>query len=203
MTKAIKLTFEEYLALTDADDLPEGIPEGPCEFIDGELVELPAESGFNDAIANYLFLILVNAGLPLTLVRTHTCELEVPVLKPRDSRLRVPDLIVLQPEHLPFIERRLLIRIELPPPQLVVEVVSPGERNQKRDYERKHEQYQERGIPEYWLIDPTLRAITVLELQSGYYQQIGSFSGTEAIQSLLLNSLNLTLTVKQIFDAVA
>lgn len=141
MTKAIKLTFEEYLALTDADDLPDGIPEGLCEFIDGELVELPTESGFNDAIANYLFLILVNAGLPFTLVRPHTCELEVLALQPKDSRLRIPDLVVLRPEHLPFIERRLLIRIELPPPQLVVEVVSPGDRNQKRDYERKREQY--------------------------------------------------------------
>lgn len=69
MTQAARqLTFEEYISLEDSD----GLPERRCEFVDGELVELPPESGSNDAIANYLFLMLVNAGVPFNLVRPHT-----------------------------------------------------------------------------------------------------------------------------------
>ena len=196
MTQAAKrLTFEEYLNLEAEDDLPEGL----AEFVDGELRELPPESGLNDAFANYLFFILVNAGLPLNLVRPGKCEIEVPVLQRKDPRTRFPDLVVLRPEHLPLIEKRLTIRVETSPPQFVADVVSPGDRNRKRDYERKREQYQARGIPEYWLIDPAQRAVTVLELQSGRYQQIGLFLGEQMIQSSLLNRLNFALTAEQIF----
>jgi Uma2 family endonuclease len=48
----------------------------------------------------------------------------------------------------------LFITREMPPPRLVVEVVSPGKKDRDRDYIAKRQQYAERGIPEYWLIDP-------------------------------------------------
>lgn len=196
MTQAARrLSFEEYLNLEAEDDLPEGL----AEFVDGELRELPPESGLNNALANYLFLVLVNAGLPLNLVRPGKCEIEVPVLQPKDPRTRFPDLVVLRPEHLPLIEKRLTIRVEVSPPQFVVEVVSPGDRNRKRDYERKREQYQVRGIPEYWLIDPAQRTVTVLELRGDHYQQVGLFQDEQMIQSPLLDSLDLALTPERIF----
>jgi Uma2 family endonuclease len=77
-------------------------------------------------------------------------------------------------------------------PQLVAEVVSPGDRNRKRDYESKREQYQQRGIPEYWLIDPEQQAVIVLELKEGKYVEVGFFQGTERIVSPLLPELELT-----------
>ncbi len=95
MTQVAKITFEEYLNLEDLR-----LPEGRCEFIDGELVELPPESGLNDAIANYLFLMLVSAGIPFNLVRPGKCEIEVPVLKAKTPQNRYPDLVVLKPEHI-------------------------------------------------------------------------------------------------------
>ncbi|MFM7426600.1 MAG: Uma2 family endonuclease [Elainella sp.] len=167
--------------------------------MDGELRELPPESGLNDALANYLFLILVNAGLPFTWVRPGKCEIEVPVLQAKDARTRMPNLVVLKPEHLPLIEKRLTIRVEAAPPHLVAEVVSPGDANRRRDYQRKRAQYQARGIPEYWLIDPAQQTVTVLELQAGRYQQIGSFQAEQPLQSSLLTHLSLTLIPKQIF----
>lgn len=47
-------------------------------------------------------------------------------------------------------------------PALVVEVVSPGSRARKRDYEEKKEEYLNLGIREYWIVDPSARRITVL-----------------------------------------
>lgn len=89
MTQAARrLTFEEYLALEDLCDLP----EERCEFVDGELAELPPESELNDFIARYLLFAIASSGLvSLRLIAIHTCLVEVPVLKPKTPQNRYPD----------------------------------------------------------------------------------------------------------------
>ncbi len=69
---------------------------------------------------------------------------------------------------------------------LVVEVVSPGEpgdqSNYDRDYVEKRREYAERGIPEYWLIDPERQVVLVLTLRGqSYHEQ--RFTGQAAIVS--------------------
>ena len=44
-------------------------------------------------------------------------------------------------------------------PEIVVEVLSPGAPNQRRDREIKRDLYSRRGVSEYWIIDPEIRAI--------------------------------------------
>jgi Uma2 family endonuclease len=180
MTQATrKLTFAEYVQL-DADDWVRlGLPEGRCEYEDGELRAVPSESGLNDAIANYLFFMLVSFGIPLPLVRPHSCEIEVSGI----PRTRYPDLVVLREDHLNLTQRRLLVTRDLPPPQLVVEVVSPKPDQRKRDWVDKRKQYAERSIPEYWLVDPAQQKITVLWLEGGQYVEWAVFEGDQAIAS--------------------
>jgi Uma2 family endonuclease len=187
-----RLTFEEYVSLDAEDWLRLGLPEGRCEFVNGELVELPPESGPNDAIANYLFHILVSLGIPATLIRAGKCEIEVPLVESDDPQTRFPDLVILQPEHIPLVERRLLITQKMPPPALVVEAVSPGKRNRDRDYERKRAQYAKRGIPEYWLVDREEQQVTVLELQGQQYVAVDVFRGGDRILSPTIPALVLT-----------
>lgn len=93
MTTARRLTFEQYLEIDDET-------ESRYELADGRLVELPPESEPNTSIANYLFLQLVNAGMPFRLVQPHACELQVPVLQAGDPANRYPDLVILREEHL-------------------------------------------------------------------------------------------------------
>lgn len=50
-------------------------------------------------------------------------------------------------------------------PARVVEVVSPGKRAQKRDYEDKSEEYLTLGIQEYWIVDPAIRQVVSLSLR--------------------------------------
>ena len=188
MTQALKMSFEEYLSLEVGS-----LPEGQFEYVEGELRELPPESEPNDFIANYLMFVLTSSGvIPLRLIRPHSCEVEVPVLQAGDPRTRIPDLVILRPEHLTLTQKRLTITRQMPPPVLIAEVVSPGDANRKRDYERKREQYQELGILEYWLIDPDLQSITVLELQAGTYAEVGSFRGGKQIISRVFPALSLT-----------
>ena len=102
---------------------------------------------------------------------------------------RYPDLTVIQEEHIQQLRQRNTIRLFMEPPMLVIEAVSPGESNRERDYVAKRSQYQERGIPEYWLIDRVRQTITVLELVDGIYQELGVFSGSDQIQSSVISGL--------------
>jgi Uma2 family endonuclease len=187
-TKARFTSFEEYLTAEVSD-----LPEGRCEYWDGELIEVMTESSGNDAIAIFIQLALIAIGVPFKLIRPHSCEVEV-TGKPIT---RFPDLTVLDAVHLPLIEKRLTITRKMPPPRLVVEVVSPGTEardNYKRDYEDKRDQYAAIGIPEYWIVDPERAWIMVGTLVSGIYQFV-IFRGNDAIVSPTFPELKLTTTI--------
>ncbi|HUE72709.1 MAG TPA: Uma2 family endonuclease, partial [Pirellulaceae bacterium] len=62
---------------------------------------------------------------------------------------------------------------------LVMEVVSPGERERKRDLETKPVVYAEAGIPEYWIIDPLEQRITVLALEGAEFRTAGVYAPGE------------------------
>lgn len=190
--KLKKLTFDEYLNYSDNTDKR-------YELIDGELIALPPESEPNNFIANYLFFYLASSGLvPLRLIKTHNCEVQVAVLRSGDAANRYPDLTILEPEHIPLTANRLTITFDMLPPRLVVEVVSPRRVGRERDYERKRAQYAARGIAEYWVIDPIQQVVTVLRLEEGQYVEVGVFRDGEAMMSPMFSQLSLT--VLQIFN---
>ncbi len=168
-------SFEDYLAYSDQVSL-----ERCYELVQGELVKLPPKSRLNSTIAVRILLALMASGVPLELIHPGKCEVQVPVLQPTDAANRYPDLVVLRAEHLGLTQQRLTITREMPPPRLVVEVVSPGKTNHHRDYIRKRDQYAALGIPEYWLVDPLAQTVTVLVLKGQIYDEFGIF-GREAM----------------------
>jgi Uma2 family endonuclease len=194
MTQArIKFSdFEAYLA-----DSEEMALDGRYELIAGELIELPPESRLNSTIAIRILLGLMATGISVELLHPGKCEVQVPVLRPQDAANRYPDLVVLREEHLELTQRRLTITLDMPPPRLVVEVVSPGSRNHNCDYIDKRAQYAAIGVPEYWLVDPMAQTVLVLALAGDQYRQVGTFSQGEAIVSTEFP--DLTLIVEQIF----
>ena len=92
---------------------------------------------------------------------------------------------------------RATISRDMPPPALVVEVVSPGEANRTRDYRYKHTEYAARGIAEYWIVDPEERRVTVCQWVEGQYEDT-VVKGSEQVRSEILP--NLELTVDQLFS---
>jgi Uma2 family endonuclease len=178
-------SFEEYLAVDPAD-----LPEGRFEYWDGELIPVMSESIGNLGIANYLFAILISAGIPVNLLYPHSCEVEV-IGTPRT---RYPDLTYIDEAHLSLLEKRATITQDMPPPRLLAEVVSPGtesSKNYQRDYQDKARQYAQIGVPEYWLIDPDRAWVMVGTLTNGAYRY-ETFRGDEAITSPTFPNLNLT-----------
>ncbi len=79
----------------------------------------------------------------------------------------------------------------MPPPLLVIEVVSPGELQWHRDYVAKRMQYQDIGIPEYWIVNPQAQTLLVLALDGDTFTEVGAFSGEELVRSHQFTKLSL------------
>ena len=72
-------------------------------------------------------------------------------------------------------------------PGLVIEVVSPGARAQRRDHEEKREEYLLLEIPEYWIVDPEKRQVTVFVRDTANARWSARvFQGDDRIESSLL-----------------
>jgi Uma2 family endonuclease len=181
------LTFEEFLSHDDGTDTR-------YELVDGVLVEMPTESNDNCQIAKYLLFELAKF-FPISLLCLKDVELEV---SGRRAKVRLPDLVVLSrgsAEALQGQPRNILTR-DMPPPALVVEVVSPGSTNRLRDYRYKRTEYAARGIAEYWIVDPEAQQVTVCLWVDGQYED-KVFTRDVCIESTLVPEL--TLTPQQVF----
>ncbi|HBE17943.1 MAG TPA: hypothetical protein DEG17_03805 [Cyanobacteria bacterium UBA11149] len=177
------MTLEEYLNYDDGTDTR-------YELVNGELVEMPSESDLNNAIAIFL-LFAFGQFVPPRLLRRGT---EIVVTGFR-STTRIPDLIVLTEELATTLSSRTrsIIMPDMPPPALVVEIVSPGTENEQRDYRYKRSEYAARGIAEYWLVDPQRAVVIVLTLVAGFYEE-AMFQGSDSLVSSVFPNLQLTAT---------
>ncbi|MDB9524772.1 Uma2 family endonuclease [Oscillatoria sp. CS-180] len=154
-------TFADYLAYDDGTDRR-------YELTYGDLIEVPPESDENVLISRALDRALSEI-VGFQRVRTHQLAIEV-LGQPKN---RFPDLTVLRPEHLEQLQAlgQSAITLEMAPPLLVVEVVSPGAKSHRRDYLDKRNQYEWRGILEYWIVDSQAGCVTVLAMVEGTYTE--------------------------------
>ena len=176
---ATKLSLADYLSL-------ESGPENRCEFVDGEILEMPPESSLNTVIAVFLMAQFLKV-FPFTYLRHKDTEVVVA------GRVRLPDLLVLGANLAQTLagSRRSTITEAMPAPLVVVEVVSPGKTNADRDYRYKRSEYAARGIAEYWIVDPTAEKVTILTLVDGLYE-VEEFRGDEQLRSHQVPALTLT-----------
>ncbi len=172
-------TFEEYLLYDDYS-------EKFYELFNGELIEMPPESGLNIQIANRIFLFFALI-IGTDRVRAQGLELEVR----GEPKNRYPDLTIIREEHIQQLSKRNTIRLSMLPPLLVIEIVSPGNIQKDRDYIAKRTQYQDCRIPEYWIVDPQTQTILILELTGDTYTEVGSFSNDDLLPSPGFRELNL------------
>ena len=164
-----KMSLEEYLNFDDGT-------ETRYELENGELIVMPPESELNCRIAIFLLIYFAQQGIP-----SHRLTMKAEIVV-NSSRVgtRLPDLMVLSEELATALEgsSRSTIMSDMPPPLLVVEVVSPNQEN--RDYRYKRSEYAARRIPEYWIVDPIQQRVTVLEWVEGLYEEI-VYTGESAL----------------------
>jgi Uma2 family endonuclease len=184
-------TLAEYLEYDDGTDTR-------YELEHGELRAMPSESDINGLIVVVLMFAL-SRFVPPQLFRLKT---EVTVTGHR-ATVRVPDLMVLTEEAAAALEgaKRSILLPDMPPPALVVEVVSPGTTNEQRDYRykrplrylRSSAEYAARGILEYWIVDPEATQVVILTWVDGLYEE-ALFKDDQRLISSLFPELQLTAT---------
>ncbi|MFL6232205.1 MAG: Uma2 family endonuclease [Thermoanaerobaculia bacterium] len=156
------------LSLDEWFDLPE---DEPGELVEGRLEEEEEPDYLHELLVTRLGGILGTWTSPQGgLVAGSNAKFAV-----GSRRGRKPDLTV----YLPGGRRppaRGLIRV---PPDIAIEIVSPTPRDGRRDRVEKTADYAAFGVAWYWLLDPQLRSLEILQLdpQSRYLHVLGASTG--------------------------
>lgn len=146
------------------------------ELVEGRLEVLPVPTFYHQKLVAFLYTILnayvkehglgevVFAPMPVHLSKQH---------------YREPDVVFVRPERIAGREYPELA-------DLVMEVVSADAESRQRDLEEKRRDYALAGIPEYWIVDPQTKIVTVLALEGSAYRVHGEFKpGGQATSALL------------------
>jgi Uma2 family endonuclease len=157
----------------------------------GELVPMALPTGRHVQIQNFLSRVfeaeIARQQLPWTAIQGSPG-----IQSPRGNRwatVRIPDGVVLPLEQWQEMgSREALIRLEDPPPLLVVEVVSESSR--AADYRAKQAEYCVLGIGEYWVVDPLEEKVSLLLLHEGWYDVL-ELKGSDPVSSKVFPKLEL------------
>jgi Uma2 family endonuclease len=79
------------------------------------------------------------------------------------------------------------------PPELVVEVLSPGADNERRDRVAKLGVYSRRGVDEYWIVDLERRSVEVYRRVAAGLEQTALFGADDSLGSPLLPGFALAI----------
>lgn len=110
--------------------------------------------------------------------------LEVPGLVFDSENAAIPDLVWVSWERLRAIEDSAghLTR----GPELVVESLSPGARNERRDRETKRVIYARNGVDEYWIVDWQRRIVETYRRLGDTLELAATISGDDVLETPLL-----------------
>ncbi|MDJ0615262.1 MAG: Uma2 family endonuclease [Calothrix sp. MO_192.B10] len=197
-------TFDEFLKFLATQ--PESIR---YELHDGEIVKMPQPLGIHEQIIMFLSRILLLKIVELELL--YDISSKNVLVKPENKQSGYyPDILLLNQQNLknePLWEQASTVSQPDSIP-LVIEVVST---NWRDDYHKKLADYEEMGIPEYWIVDyvalgskeligdPKQPTITIYCLSDEGEYRGKQFRGDDCIESPTFPDLNLT--AEQIFSA--
>ena len=194
------VTFEQFIEWYPSNGVR-------YELHQGVIVEMPPPTGEHENVVGFLAAQItfqfLQMGLPFRIPKTAFVKIQ------SNNSTYSPDILLLNHDNLvnePLWSKQSTV-IQAASIPLAVEVVST---NWRDDYYDKFRDYEEMGIPEYWIVDyaalggkrftgnPKQQTITICELVDGDYQMT-VFRGNNLIASPLFPQLNLT--AQQIFDS--
>lgn len=154
VTTIKRVTFEEFCRL---------VPDGQkADLIDGVIYMASPDSTDNNEIIVWLCSLLFLFVLPGRLGKVYVNRV---AYRLEDEGAPEPDVSFVAAVRAGQIKKGFVAG----GPDLAIEVVS--EESVERDYELKVAQYEEAGVPEYWIVDPLREKVTLLRLdRKGRYR---------------------------------
>lgn len=142
-----RLTYEEFLTQYDGMH---------AEWEDGEIVVMSPVSRRHQDIGGFLLTILRPYVETHTLGEVFYAEFQMRLRAQKTGR--EPDILFVSTDNLARVQANYLDG----PADLAIEIISPE--SIRRDRDTKFREYEQAGVPEYWLIDP-------LEQTAVFYQR--------------------------------
>jgi Uma2 family endonuclease len=82
-------------------------------------------------------------------------------------------------------------------PNLIIEILSPS--TQRHDRLVKFNLYQKAGVPEYWIVDPSSRSVSVYTLEDGAYHAAVVYSADASVPVGIFDDCQIDL--RTVFDS--
>ncbi|HLG16652.1 MAG TPA: Uma2 family endonuclease [Blastocatellia bacterium] len=169
--------IQPVLTVADLDLMPED--GNRYEIIDGELYMSRAPS----------FIHQVTVGNIIVLIRAFLDRHPIGLVAPgpgvifSDLTGVVPDVVFVSNERLRQIASGDKITGA---PDLVIEILSPGLENERRDRVVKRQLYGRYGVLEYWLVDLINRRVEMYSLRDGTLDLAAIFGESDELVSVVL-----------------
>lgn len=141
------------------------------ELVDGVLLVSPSPRAPHQVALSAMLVLLSNAAPPH--LRVLPAPLDIAFSR---TRLLQPDIVVLHEDQLTGLKVVGL-------PLLAVEVLAPSTR--ATDMTLKRHVLEQAGVPSYWLLDPEVPYLTVLELSDGGYRDVAHVQSGEGFDAQL------------------
>jgi Uma2 family endonuclease len=165
---------ELYLALTDNVRLP-------VELSDGYVEILPMPTVEHQLLLKRLLYLFTAFVEPAGIVLFSPLRLRL-----WPQKIREPDLLLLKSKNDPRNQNRMWTGADL-----VLEILSDDDR--ARDLVQKRVEYARASVPEYWIVDPRDRTITVLVKGKRGYRRHGRFRVGHSADSVILPGFSVTV----------
>jgi len=173
--------------IQDLDAMPDDGGWKRYEIIDGELYVTRAPHIRHQAVASKLHVRLETWSEQTALGSTF----QVPgvVFTPTDAV--IPDLIWINQERLANnVDESGHITAA---PELIVEILSPGETNEQRDKQVKLKLYSRYGVQEYWIANWQLKTLEVYRRDNAQLQLVHTLMVGDRLTSPLLPDFSVDL----------
>lgn len=178
------MTFEEWAAM-DEDE--------PGELVDGRLEEEEVPDLIHELVVIWLGHVFRQWLGRNGFVFGSDGKYAV-----RSDRGRKPDLTVYLHPETRRPPARGVVRV---PPDIVVEVVSPSPRDERRDRIEKMDEYASFGVAWYWILDPSLQSLEIFELIGDRYARAAR--ATEGRLETVPGCPGLALDLDEVWSEIA
>jgi len=167
------------------------------ELFRGKIFKMsPAPSMYHQKVSRDL------TGLLWNNFKNHSCNLfvapfDVRLLSTKNSKSDTDIYTVVQPDLCVICdENKLDARGAIGAPELMIEILSPG--NSKKEMRYKYDLYQEAGVLEYWIVNPENKTIFIYVLKDGIFVGQHPLIEDDKIESPLFPQLDFKL--EEIFN---
>jgi Uma2 family endonuclease len=180
------------LTITDWDAMPHG-DGNRYEIIEGELFVSTSPGLTHQNVSDNLVVLLRN----FLKVNRIGVAVSTPALVLSEFSGVIPDIVYFSNESR---ERVIAGERLISAPDLVIEILSKGAENTRRDRIVKRQLYAKHGVPEYWIIDCQRRTIEVYRLDGTLLQLGSTFEYEDKISTVKLPGFSCA--VKEIFEPI-